>query len=175
MKQRSYYFIFGIFFSIGVVAQQVNFELWNKHTEPIYFNIGNSMQEVSAKSLQLLRPGKWTHQFITTSSPTMLGIAIGTIPAPGQELDVYTIPPGKKIYLRVGLPPEKEKFKEKIKQLLHRDSIEANNYIFGPQVGPLLGFKGITERGHTLSGNLNKTDIIKSKTIYRPAPIKIMQ
>ncbi len=76
--------------------------------------------------------------------------------------------PNKTLFLRVGLPAEKEKFKEIIKRILSRHSIEADNYIFGPQTGPLLGFKGVTEQGLPLKNNINARQISKSSVIYNP-------
>ena len=102
------------------------------------------------------------------------------MPTPASRVDTYTIKPNKKIIIRVGLPVEKEKFKETLKNLFGKTSIQADGYIFGPQTGPLLGFKAaagifpldwsdtINERGLHLKGNLTKNDITKSSLIYLP-------
>jgi hypothetical protein len=146
---------------------QPNFELWNKHEEPVYFSISNSVQEARKKPFEMIKPGKWAPaKIIDTKMPTVLVIAVGKKPEPGQRIDIYTIKSGKTIYARVGLPAEKEKLKETLKEFLGRTSIEANGYIFGPQTGPLLGVKGVTEHGYPLKKNISKNDITKSSAIY---------
>ena len=161
--------IFLNFFNLSQSQVRVsNFELWNKHIEPLYYSISKSTQEASKKHFELLRPGKWIPKQVDISKPTVFAIALGKQPQPGQRIDIYTIPQGKTLYTRVGLPPEKEKFKEIIKDLFKRASIESDGYIFGPQVGPLLGFKGITERGYPLKDNFSKKDITKTSIIYTP-------
>ena len=158
---------------------QPNFELWNKHTQPLYYSVSNSTEQAQHKPLQELRPGKWTEaKTLDLSKPTVIAVALGKMPEPGQLIDVYTIKPGKTLFMRVGLPAEKEKFKETIKQLFGKTSIDADNYIFGPQTGPLIGFKGegvfsfepkgITERKYSLKNNFEIGDITPSKVVYIP-------
>ena len=164
----------GLFYSIVFLIPcfthtQPNFELWNKHTNPVYYSISNSIQEASVKPLELLQPGKWTPAItVDINKPTVIAIVPDKLPDPGQRIDAYSIRPGKTIFVRYGLPPEKEKVKEIIKYLLRRTSIEANGYLFGPQTGPLLGFRGITEKGHSLKNNLSKKDITKDSIVYLP-------
>ena len=155
-----------LFFFPLILNAQPNFELWNKHREPLYYSISNSLKEASAKPLQVLRAGKWIAQTRTIHKPTFIALSLGKAPMPGQPIDIYALKPGKNLYIRIGLPAEKEKFKETIKNFLSRNSIEGDNYIFGPQVGPLLGFRGITERGYPLKNNVQKKDIIKYTIIY---------
>ncbi len=156
------------FINIHAAQTEPNFELWNKHQESIYFSKGASIQELNKKPFELLRPGKWISQTIDNKKPTVLAISVGKKPEPGNRIDLYTIKPGKTLYLRIGLPAEKEKFKELLKAFFGRFSIEGDGYIFGPQVGPLLGFKGVTERGYPLKNNLGKDDISKGSMIYLP-------
>jgi hypothetical protein len=167
-------------FAFPLIAEP-NFELWNKHNDPLYYSISNSAEEASHKKFEELRPGKWTQaKTIDTSKPTIIAIKLGKMPVAGDRIDTYTIKPNKKIIIRVGLPAEKEKFKETLKSLFGKTSIEANGYIFGPQTGPLLGFKAaegilpfdwgktVNERGLALKGNLTKEDITKGSMIYLP-------
>ena len=145
-----------------------NFELWNKHTEPLYYHLADSPAAAAKGTFAELRPGKRTSLTVDLKKPMAMGIKIGKAPVAGDRIDVYTMATGKTLYLRVGLPAEKEKIKETIKDLLSRTSIEADGYIFGPQVGPLLGFKGVTEQGYSLKNNVTKKDIRKESLIYLP-------
>ncbi len=165
--------------NISAELAQPNFELWNKHIEPLYYSISNSISEAQHKPLQELRAGKWTQgKNMDISKPTVVAVALGKMPQPGQLIDVYTIKPGKTLFIRVGLPAEKEKFKETIKKIFSKTSIDADGYIFGPQTGPLIGFKGeglfsfetkgISERKYSLKNNFDKSDISTAKTVYLP-------
>ena len=145
-----------------------NFELWNKHTEPLYFHIGDSPIAAAQGIYTEIRPGKRFTSNVDIIKPMAIGIKIGKAPAKGDRVDIYTLGTGKTLYLRVGLPAEKEKFKETIKAFLSRNSIDADGYIFGPQVGPLLGFKGVTEQGYPLKNNITKNNIRKESKIYNP-------
>lgn len=145
-----------------------NFELWNKHTDPIFYRIGDSPSDAAHGTFTELRPGKRISATLDLTKPRAIGIKIGRAPVKSQTVDVYTLGTGKTLYLRVGLPVEKEKFKETIKSLLSRTSHEAEGYIFGPQVGPLLGFKGVTEQGYPLKNNISKNDIRKEVRSYLP-------
>lgn len=145
-----------------------NFELWNKHTEPLYFQIGDSPTTAAQGIYTEIRPGKRFTSNVDIAKPMAIGIKLGKAPAKGDRVDIYTLGTGKTLYLRVGLPAEKEKFKETIKAFLSRNSIEADGYIFGPQVGPLLGFKGVTEQGYPLKNNITKNNIRKEAKIYNP-------
>lgn len=165
------FFLFFLGFStISMCAQAPipNFELWNKHTEPLYFQMGDSPSAATQGIFTEIRPGKRFALNVDILKPMAIGVKLGKAPAKGDRVDVYTLGTGKTLYLRVGLPPEKEKFKETIKSFLSRTSIEADGYIFGPQVGPLLGFKGVTEQGYPLKNNITKNDIRKEAMIYRP-------
>lgn len=146
-----------------------NFELWNKHIQPVYYSIGLSKEEISKKPMQEIRPGKFVAATRDTTQPTVIALAVGKKPEAGQRIDVFTMNRDKNLYLRVGLPSEKEKLKETIKTFLGRKSLELQEYIFGPQTGPLLGFKGVTERGYPLQNNITQDDITKSSIIYLPA------
>lgn len=165
MKRFLLLFCFSIF-SLAAQAPIPNFELWNKHTDPLYFQIGDSPTAAAQGTFTEIRPGKRFTLNVDLTKPRAIGIKLGKAPAKGDQIDVYTLGTGKTLYLRVGLPAEKEKFKETIKEFLSRNSIEANGYIFGPQVGPLLGFKGITEQGYSLKNNINKKDIRKESRLY---------
>jgi len=145
-----------------------NFELWNKHIQPVYYAIGTSKEEVSKKPMQEIRPGKFVAATRDTTQPTAIALAVGKKPEAGQRIDVSTMNRDKNLYLRVGLPSEKEKLKETIKTFLGRKSLEFEAYIFGPQTGPLLGFKGVTERGHPLKNNIGTDGISRSWAIYLP-------
>ena len=162
-------------------AAEINFELWNKHNDPVFFAYGKSTDEINhKKDFKEIRAGKWTQASLDTSKPTLIALKFGKAPTAGDRLDTFTIKPNKKIIIRVGLPAEKEKFKETLKSLFGKTAIEADGYIFGPQTGPLLGFKAasgispvdwsdtINERGLHLKGNLTKDDITKSSMIYLP-------
>lgn len=154
-------------FASPITAINFNFELWNKHTEPVYYSIGDSAQELQKKPFEFIKPGKWAQKKVS-SSPKVIAIAVGKEPTPGQRVDLYSMHGGKTYYLRVGLPAEKEKIKEKIKDILGRASFEGDNYIFGAQVGPLLGIKGVTEHGYPLENNITKDEMSKSSMIYLP-------
>lgn len=157
-----------IFIASASFSQPPNFELWNKHTEPLYYRLADSPSAAARGAFTELRPGRRVASTINIRLPRAIGIKIGKAPVAGDPIDVYTLATGKTLYLRVGLPPEKEKLKETIKSLLSRTSIEADGYLFGPQVGPLLGFKGITEQGYSLKDNITKRDIRKESLIYLP-------
>lgn len=155
----------------GILNAQTNlpnFELWNKHTEPLYYRMADSPSAAAKGHFTELRPGRRIASTLDIAKPIAIGIKIGKEPAAGDPIDVYTLATGKTLYLRIGLPPEKEKIKETIKELLSPTSIEADGYLFGPQVGPLLGFKGVTERGYPLKNNITKKDIRKESKIYLP-------
>ena len=157
--------------AVGILQAQCvipNFELWNKHIEPLYYHIADSPAAAGRGTFTELRPGKRLPLNIDLQKPVVIGVKIGKAPIAGDRIDVYTLVTGKTLYLRVGLPPEKEKIKETIKSFLSRTSIEADGYIFGPQVGPLLGFKGITEQRYSLKNNVNKKDIRKETRPYLP-------
>lgn len=163
-----YLFFLIPFYALNICAQHPNFQLWNKHIEPLFYRIANSPSAAAKGPYSQLRPGKRTASTIDLATPHVIGIKIGRAPVAGDVIDVYSLGTGKTLYLRVGLPPEKEKLKETIKAFLSRTSIEADGYIFGPQTGPLLGFKGITEYGYPLKNNINKKDIRKESMIYLP-------
>ncbi|GMU18997.1 MAG: hypothetical protein AMXMBFR12_01890 [Candidatus Babeliales bacterium] len=152
--------------SLQAQVQIPNFELWNKHIEPLYFKMADSPAAAVQGIYTEIRPGKRFTTNVDIAKPMAIGINLGKAPAKGDPVDVYTFGTGKTLYLRFGLPAEKEKFKETIKSLLSRTSIEADGYIFGPQVGPLLGFKRITEQGYPLKNNITKKDIRKETRIY---------
>lgn len=143
-----------------------NFELWNKHIEPLYFKMADSPTAAAQGMYTEIRPGKRFTTNIDITKPMAIGISRGKSPLKGDKVDVYTFGTGKTLYLRFGLPAEKEKIKETIKAFLSRTSIEGDGYIFGPQVGPLLGFKGVTEQGYPLKNNVTKKDIRKEIRPY---------
>ncbi len=146
-----------------------NFELWNKHIQPVYYAIGTSKEEASKKPMQEIRPGTFLAETRDLTKLTSIALAVGKKPEAGQRIDVFTMLPNKNLYLRVGLPSEKEKLKETVKTIMGRKSLELTDYIFGPQTGPLLGFKGVTERGYPLKNNITQDDITRSWGIYLPA------
>lgn len=152
--------------TLSAHAQIPNFELWNKHIEPLYFKMADSSAAAAQGIYTEIRPGKRFTTNVDIAKPVAIGIKLGKAPIKGDPVDVYTFGTGKTLYLRFGLPAEKEKFKETIKSLLSRTSIEADEYIFGPQVGPLLGFKGVTEQGYPLKNNITKKDIRKETRTY---------
>lgn len=145
-----------------------NFELWNKHNDRLFYRIADSPSDAAQGTFTELRPGRRISATLDLTKPRAIGIKVGSAPIKGQTVDVYTFTTGKTLYLRLGLPPEKEKVKETIKALLSRTSIEADGYLFGPQTGPLLGFKGITEQGYSLKNNISKKDILKETKAYLP-------
>ena len=144
---------------------QPTFELWNKHTQPIFFSYGSSAENAMKKSIQELRPGHYKVENFSTTTPTTLILSIGSRPKKGDMLDVYTFRPNKMIYVRVGLPKE-EKFKETLKSITGKVSFENEGYIFGPQTGPLLGLRGITEHDYSLNNNVTLNDIFQSTANY---------
>ncbi len=181
MKHRNKSIILAGFLAIqGLVAAEPNFELWNKHNDPVYYALAHSADDINQTKFKELRPGKWIQDSIDTTRPTTIALKFGKAPTSGDRIDTYTIKPNKKIIIRVGLPAEKEKFKETLKSLFGKNSIAADGYIFGPQTGPLLGFKAasgilpvdwsdtINERGLHLKDNLTKDDITKGSMIYLP-------
>jgi hypothetical protein len=160
---------------------EANFEFWNKHNDPVYFAVGSSAEEINQKKeFKQLRPGTWTQATLDVSKPTVIALKFKEAPTAGDRLDTFTIKPNKKIIARVGLPAEKEKFKEQLKSLFGKTSIAADGYIFGPQTGPLLGFRAasgifpfassdtLNERGLHLKGNFTKDDVTKGSMIYLP-------
>lgn len=154
--------------SLYAQSEIPNFELWNKHDESVYYHLANSPTAAAQGTFLELPRGRRVTLKLDLATPRAIGIKIGKAPAKGDKIDVYTLATNKTLYLRVGLPAEKEKFKETIKLFLSRNSIDADGYIFGPQVGPLLGFKGITERGYPLKNNISKNDIRKEAKTYLP-------
>lgn len=159
-------FIASIIGSMHAQCKVPTFELWNKHNDPVYYRVADSPAAAAQGAFLELRPGKRVDTSLDLSRPHAIGIKLGTAPIPGDKIDVYTLATNKTLYLRVGLPAEKEKFKETIKQFLSRNSIEADGYIFGPQVGPLLGFKGVTEQGYSLKNNISTKDLRKEIRAY---------
>jgi hypothetical protein len=152
--------------SLHALSAVPNFELWNKHIEPLYFKIADSPTAAAQGMYTEIRPGKRFTTNVDIAKPMAIGISRGKSPLKGDTVDVYTFGTGKTLYLRFGLPAEKEKIKETIKTFLSRTSIEGDGYIFGPQVGPLLGFKGVTEQGYPLKNNVTKKDIRKETRQY---------
>lgn len=172
---------FTIFSSNFISAAQGNFEIWNKHVEPLYYNVAYTIDDINRSPFQELRAGKWTPAgFREVTRPTLIAVKLGSAPRAGETLDLYTIRPNKNIIVRVGLPAEKEKFKETLKSWFGKTSHESENYIFGPQTGPLLGLRAsdglfpfdwddsINERGLSLKNNATKNDITKSSMVYSP-------
>ena len=172
---------FALFGSNFAHAVDGNFELWNKHIEPLYYNVGYTIDDINRSPFQELRPGKWTPAgYRETTRPTFVAVKFGQAPQAGERIDVYTLAPNKNLIIRVGLPAEKEKFKETLKSWFGKTSYVANNYIFGPQTGPLLGLRAseglfpfdwensVNERGLNLQNNVTKDDITKSSIIYSP-------
>lgn len=152
--------------SLHAMIAVPNFELWNKHIEPLYFKMADSPTAAAQGIYTEIRPGKRFTTSVDIGRPIAIGISRGKAPIKGDKVDVYTFGTGKTLYLRFGLPAEKEKIKETIKSFLSRTSIEGDGYIFGPQVGPLLGFKGVTEQGYSLKNNVTKKEIRKESMIY---------
>lgn len=163
-----YMFSLGALSVANAQSKEPNFELWNKRNEPLFYAIGSTKEEVRTQPFHELRAGKWVDQRRDLRKPTVIGLAINTQPKKGDQIDIFTLKPGKDLYLRVGLPSEKEKLKEKVKIILGKKSFEQAQYIFGPQTGPLLGVKGITERGYPLKNNVTASDISKGYAIYMP-------
>lgn len=167
-------------FTGHIFSAEINFEFWNKHNDPVYYNVAHSMGDIQkTNNFKVIRPGKWVQDSIDLSKPTIIALKINKQPASGDILDTYTIVPHKKLIIRIGLPAEKEKFKETLKSIFNKTSIEADGYIFGPQTGPLLGFRAasgiffdwgttVNERGLLLNGNLTKDDITKGSIVYLP-------
>jgi len=165
MKRLILIIISTVFCAVSAAyADFINFELWNKHVQPLYYTVGNSMSQTMTKKPLLLRAGKWDSATIDTSRPTFILISMNHEPKKGQKVDVFEIKPGGTIYARVGLLPE-TKFTEFLKWLGRKKSIYTQHYIFGPQTGPLLGTRNITERGHDLKHNF-KFDDIKYHTVF---------
>jgi hypothetical protein len=168
--------IHGLIFSSEL---EPNFEFWNKHNNSVFFALGSSAEEINQKKqFKQLRPGTWVKATQDVSKPTIIALKFREAPKSGDHLDTYTIKPNKKIIARVGLPPEKGKLKEQLKSLIGKTSIASDGYIFGPQMGPLLGFRAaegifpfawrdtMNEHGLHLKGNFTKDDITKGFMIY---------
>lgn len=119
---------------IQAVDNYPSFELWNKTNKPIWFAVSNrnaSPQELS-KNLEELGASKYLSKAdIDNSKSTYLLIMQDRNVGNGT---LYTFNPGKNMWVRV---------KE-----------EKGKLLFGPQTGPLLGFRGITERGYPLDKNV---------------------
>lgn len=167
---KVYYFLafLASSFAYGAKAPRPTGELWNKHTKPIYYSITNGPIQAAITPLKRLEPGTFVKVHRNLRAPTVFAIAIENPPEPDQRLDIFTIRPCKTLYVRVGLPSEKEKWKEFIKDIFGAQSIEADGYIFGGQVGPLLGLRGITERGYPLKNNVHAQDISPSSITFDP-------
>lgn len=171
---------FSVLCSMQIVADP-NFELWNKHIEPLYYNVAYTIDDINRSPFQELRPGKWTPAvFRENTRPTIIAFKLGRPPVKGETIDTYTINANKKMIIRIGLPAEKEKFKETLKSWFGKTSHEGDNYIVGPQTGPLLGFRAYegffpidwsnaaNERGLSLKGNFTKNDSTKGTMVYAP-------
>lgn len=137
----------------------INFELWNKHDQDFYYTASNSLQDVLTKQPTVLKEGKWVSKSLDTSRPTFLLLS-NEMPQPGTLVSIYQFAPFKDMYVRIALPPE-EKITKYLKKIFGKKYFEENNYIFGPQTGPLLGARNITERGHSLANNVTYNDITR--------------
>lgn len=151
----------------GQEGEKPNFELWNKHNDSLYYAMGTDVQTVLKGPFTQLRGGKTVQSVIDNTVPTILALHIDTMPQVGQKVDVFTMAPGKTIYVRVNYLPEK-KITQIAKNILGKRSYVLDNYIFGPQTGPLLGLIGnANERGLSLKDNVTKRDIAYSTGIYQ--------
>lgn len=176
-------FLCWCFSSVTLLAsnQTNNFEIYNKHTDKVYYSISHALEEAARNTdFKYIAPGKWQASYIDTSKPTVIAISLKQKPDPNQKIDAYVMPPKKTLYLRVGLPAEKEKYiKETLKSVMGRGYLEADGYIFGPQTGPLLGLTRQGERhkdpetgqefAYPLKNNIQAKDIKKITVMYHPA------
>ncbi|BDC35233.1 hypothetical protein Noda2021_11910 [Candidatus Dependentiae bacterium Noda2021] len=153
----SFFALFCIVSSSKSETDFVNFELWNKHERTFYYATSNSLQEVITKQPTAIKEGKWVSKSLDTSRPSYL-LLTEEMPKPGSLVTVYQFAPFKDMYVRIALPPE-EKITKYLKKIFGKKHFEEQNYIFGPQTGPLLGARNITERGHSLSNNVTYKDI----------------
>lgn len=145
-------------------ADFINFELWNKHIQTVYFALATSLDEVVKQPIQQLAAGKWVSQTLNTAKPTFLLISLEPVKK-DSRVDVYEFKPFKDMYVRIALPPERTVIRF-LKMILGIKYFEGPNYIFGPQTGPLLGARRVTERGHDLANNNTYDDITRHTAMY---------
>lgn len=148
-----------------IKADFINFELWNKHTQNLNYAISDSLNGVLTSPIQTLSAGKWLPLTVNTAKPTFLLISLRPI-IKGSLVDIYEFKPFKDIYVRVALLPERT-LTRFLKMLFGIKYFQGTNYIFGPQTGPLLGARQLTERGYDLANNVTFDDITRYIRIYR--------
>lgn len=172
MKNFSTAFVFLLSVISSVQADFINFELWNKHTQTTYYALGSSLDDVVRQPIQALAAGKWISRTLNTALPTFLLISMERVKK-GSSVDVYEFKPFKDMYVRVALLPERT-ITRFLKMILGIRYFEGSNYIFGPQTGPLLGARRVTERGHDLGNNNTYEDITRHTSIYS-GPVHLSQ
>lgn len=145
-------------------ADFINFELWNKHTQTAYYALSSSLDGVVRQPIENLAAGKWISRTLNTALPTFLLISMEPVKK-GLPVDIYEFKPFKDMYVRIALLPERT-ITRFLKMILGIRYFEGSNYIFGPQSGPLLGARRITERGHDLGNNNTYEDITRHTSIY---------
>ena len=156
------YMIFLSMFIITVIQADPSFELWNKTDKSIWFAVSSKNTNVAelSKKLEELGAGKYLSKTdLDITKYTQLLIMRDRNAGSGT---LYTFNPGKNIWVRL---------KE-----------EKGKATFGPQTGPLMGFRGVTERGYPLDKNVKSGEykeqvvtIQKSESVQSPVETKTSQ
>jgi hypothetical protein len=150
MKLMRHFFVLGILYAINIAGADPTFELWNKVADQlIYYKLEQNGKTVSGYALKKLEASKYEPVKIDISKPTTLFINYKDVTSKNHAnwTEKIEFNRGKTIYVRL----KKEKGK----------------YIFGPQTGPLKGFKGVTERGYSLKNNVKESDYTRYEFIQQ--------
>jgi hypothetical protein len=125
--------LFALVFSFLVQAASPNFELWNKLSQPINYNLGTSVDDVQKKPLKGLLPNQWVSDSVDMMRGVVLLITTSNQAQTGKPVPVLVYEflkrPGQTLYLEV---------------VKRNGDIEVI-----PQIGK-------TERGYTLAGNVEE-------------------
>ncbi len=132
--------------SLGLLAKKdPEVQIWNKKESGIdmwEFRPKDPRSEPWAKLFEKIEPG--SDRAYENAANIDLYIKLGEKPKEGDMVQRMTFTPGKTVYVRLGKGRK-----------------------FGPQTGPLKGWKGVTESGFSLKNNVKKEDIERTKVYVR--------
>lgn len=169
----------GLLLSVAGAQAAINFDLWNKLNQPIYFEIGteqyppegkhltlinasgakgdlqsrilSGLQFAAGQALDVKTQGDFAQiQDVNTAQKTLILLSRKDKLNPGDRAVLITVNPRKDIFLRIKEDP-------KGIQLFAGDN---RKYLVGPQTGPLGGWAGRTERNLPLANIVKSTDIV---------------
>ncbi len=173
-----YLVIMGASFTASFAQSPVNFDIWNKTNEPLYFEVGNPQNPPKGWDLKLLNAtGKeeaniitrffnflrygLTRQFnvkeqgtfhqdqIDSTQPVLILLSRTRDLKNGSQVALLTINPHKDVIIRIKEDPNGiALFKN-----------DRHKYVIDPQKGPLEGSLGYSERLLPLANNVTSSDI----------------